>query len=75
MSPERILGSSNNIKSDIWSFGIIAAEICLDCVFFHKMKISQIMRKIVCLCNNDNVLEKLAREHDRMDMLDVSKIL
>lgn len=67
MSPERILGNSDNIKSDTWSFGIIAAELCLDCQFFPKHKNAQILRKILSLCQNDNVLEKLAREHDRID--------
>lgn len=73
MSPERVLGSNDNIKSDIWSFGIVAAELCLDCHFFPKYKNAQLLRKILSLCNNANILEKLAREHDRIDKYNVSE--
>lgn len=64
MSPERILGAKNNFKSDVWSLGIIITELLFNCTLWPSLNISQIMRKILSLCNTKNVLEKIAREHN-----------
>lgn len=64
LSPERLLGGKENIKSDVWSLGIIITELVFQTVLWPSLKISQIMRKILSLCNTKNVLEKIAREHD-----------
>uniref|UniRef100_A0A1B0GKB9 TBC domain-containing protein kinase-like protein n=2 Tax=Lutzomyia longipalpis TaxID=7200 RepID=A0A1B0GKB9_LUTLO len=63
MSPERLLGSKNNIKSDVWSLGIIIVELVFHVTLWSNLKIAQIIRKILSLCNTKNVLEKIAREH------------
>ncbi|GAB0099395.1 TBC domain-containing protein kinase-like protein [Sergentomyia squamirostris] len=63
MSPERLLGGRNNIKSDVWSLGIIMVELFFQINLWGNLKIAQIIRKILSLCNTKNVLEKIAREH------------
>ncbi|XP_017470933.1 PREDICTED: TBC domain-containing protein kinase-like protein isoform X2 [Rhagoletis zephyria] len=67
MSPERLLGSKNNIKSDIWSLGIILAELLLQTSFWPNMKISNITRKILSFSQENNVFEKIAREHNVLE--------
>lgn len=67
MAPERIVGGKHNIKSDIWSLGIIIAELLLDCQFWATLKISNISRKILSFCKTNSVFEKIAREHNCYD--------
>ncbi|XP_059617401.1 TBC domain-containing protein kinase-like protein [Phlebotomus argentipes] len=67
MSPERLLGSKNNIKSDVWSLGIIMVEIIFQVTLWSNLKIAQIIRKVLSLCNTDSVLEKIAREQKFFD--------
>ncbi|XP_023293104.2 TBC domain-containing protein kinase-like protein [Lucilia cuprina] len=68
MPPERLLGSRNNIKSDIWSLGMIIAELLLKSSFWPNLKISAISRKIFSFCQSNNVFEKIAREHDKLEV-------
>ncbi|XP_055709759.1 TBC domain-containing protein kinase-like protein [Phlebotomus papatasi] len=67
MSPERLLGGKNNIKSDVWSVGIIMVELIFQVTLWGNLKIAQIVRKVLSLCNTKNVLEKIAREHKFYD--------
>lgn len=67
MSPERLLGAKNNFKSDVWSLGILITELLFKCTLWPSLNISQIMRKILSLCNTKNVLEKIARENSFLD--------
>ena len=71
MSPERILGSKQNIKSDIWSLGIIIIELIFGKKLWMSLNISQILRKIISLCNNNNIFEKIAREHECLELYEV----
>lgn len=68
MPPERLLGAKNNIKSDIWSLAMIIAELLLQTTFWPNLKISAISRKILSFCQSNNVFEKIAREHDKLEM-------
>ncbi|XP_062533683.1 TBC domain-containing protein kinase-like protein [Armigeres subalbatus] len=73
--PEVLLGSQENIKSDIWSVGIILAELALGCKLWENLKVSQITRKVLSFLNTNNVFEKLAREHkkeEQFELLDAS---
>lgn len=67
MPPERLLGVKNNCKSDIWSLGMIIAELLLQSTFWPNLKISHISRKILSFCQSNNVFEKIAREHDKLE--------
>lgn len=72
MAPERLLqkdrGGHGNPKSDIWSLGLIIAELCFGISLWANMKFSQIVRKIVSYCNGEgSVLEKIAREHNCLE--------
>lgn len=67
MSPERLLGSKDNIKGDIWSLGIIITELIFDTTLWSSLNLSQIMRKTLSLINTKNVLEKIARECNFID--------
>ncbi|XP_050332003.1 TBC domain-containing protein kinase-like protein isoform X1 [Bactrocera neohumeralis] len=67
MPPERFLGAKNNIKSDIWSLGMIVAELLLQTTFWSGMKISNITRKILSFLQVENVFEKIAREHNCLE--------
>ncbi|XP_053949913.1 TBC domain-containing protein kinase-like protein [Anastrepha ludens] len=68
MPPERLLGAKNNIKSDIWSLGMILAELLLHTTFWSNLKISNITRKILSFCQTSNVFEKIAREHNCLEL-------
>ncbi|KXJ80300.1 hypothetical protein RP20_CCG025433 [Aedes albopictus] len=65
--PEVLLGSRENIKSDVWSMGMILAELALGCKLWENLKVSQVTRKVLSLTNTENVLEKIAREHKKLD--------
>lgn len=67
MSPERLLGSKDNIKSDVWSLGIIITELMFGNVLWPSLNVAQFMRKILSLINTKNVLEKIARECNNLD--------
>lgn len=65
LAPERILGNHGNPKSDIWSLGLIVAELVFEISLWINMKFSQIVRKILSYANiGGSVLEKIAREHN-----------
>lgn len=64
-APERFLGDRSNIKGDVWSIGLILAELMLGCTFWANLKLAQVTRKILSLLSTNNVLEKIAREHER----------
>ncbi|XP_061390191.1 TBC domain-containing protein kinase-like protein [Musca vetustissima] len=68
MPPERLVGIKNNCKSDIWSLGMIIAELFLQTQFWPNLKISSISRKILSFCQSPNVFEKIAREHDKLEI-------
>ncbi|XP_055533546.1 TBC domain-containing protein kinase-like protein [Wyeomyia smithii] len=68
-APEVLLGSKQNIKSDVWSLGIILAELALGGTLWETLKLSQIVRKILSLTTASNVLEKLAREEQKLELL------
>ncbi|XP_058444044.1 TBC domain-containing protein kinase-like protein [Malaya genurostris] len=67
-APEVLLGSKDNFKSDIWSLGMILAELVLDCKLWETLKLSHIVRKILSLTACSNVFEKLAREHGQLEL-------
>lgn len=67
MSPERMLGSKDNILGDIWSLGIIITELVFDTPLWPSLNLAQFMRKILSLVNTKNVLEKIARESNLID--------
>lgn len=64
-SPERVLGKTRNIKSDVWSLGIMMAELFLDFKFCDSWKLSNTMRKILSFQGCVNILEKIASDVDR----------
>lgn len=68
MPPEYLLGARNNQKSDIWSLGFIITELLFKRQLWPGLNIAQTMRKIISLCNTTNVLEKIARENNCLDM-------
>jgi len=72
MAPEVILSSENSPsgpKCDVWSLGIILAEIALGVVLWSELRVGQIIRKILSLVNSStSVFERLANEHNSMDV-------
>ncbi|XP_037938047.1 TBC domain-containing protein kinase-like protein [Teleopsis dalmanni] len=68
MPPERLVGGKNNIKSDIWSLGMIVAELLLKQSLWPNLKISAISRKILSFCQSNSVFEKISREHDCLEL-------
>lgn len=66
-SPERLAGNRDNIKGDVWSIGLIIAELMLGVNFWSTFKIGQVTRKILSLLSANNVLEKIAREHECLE--------
>lgn len=69
LAPERILGNHGNIKSDIWSLGLIISELLFGIPLWTSMKFSQIVRKVLSYCSNGgNILEKIAREHNCLEI-------
>lgn len=66
-SPERMLGSKDNILGDIWSLGMIITELVFDAPLWPSLNLAQFMRKILSLVNTKNVLEKIARECNFLD--------
>lgn len=68
MPPEYLLGARNNQKCDIWSLGFIITELLFKRQLWPGLNIAQTMRKIISLCNTTNVLEKIARENNCLDL-------
>jgi TBC domain-containing protein kinase-like protein len=69
LSPERILGSDGNLKSDVWSLGLIMCELIFGITLFKSLNFNQILRKILSYCSgNECVLEKIVKEHNCMDL-------
>ena len=69
LAPERILGNHGNIKSDVWSYGLIMVELVFEINLWSNLKFNQIARKVLSYCSGNSVLEKIAREHDRLEVL------
>lgn len=65
LPPERLLNLSGSVKSDVWSLGMIVAELLLQCSFWNNLRLSHISRKLLSLCKGGNVFERIAREHNR----------
>ncbi|XP_034671852.1 TBC domain-containing protein kinase-like protein [Drosophila subobscura] len=63
MAPERLLGLNGNVKSDVWALAMLVVELVLDLQLWPKLKISNVVRKILAFARSNNVLEKIAREH------------
>lgn len=42
MAPERLLGSRDNIKSDIWSLGIIITELVFQGQLYPSLNLAQV---------------------------------
>ncbi|XP_030379120.1 TBC domain-containing protein kinase-like protein [Scaptodrosophila lebanonensis] len=64
MAPERLLGANGNIKSDVWALAMMMLELLLQTTLWPKLKLSNIARKILAFGRSNNVLERIAREHD-----------
>ncbi|GLG98476.1 Putative mitogen-activated protein kinase kinase kinase 7-like [Gryllus bimaculatus] len=55
-------------KVDVWSLGMILAELALQKEFWADLKLPQIMRKVLSLLHcNGKVFERLAREHSCLE--------
>ncbi|KAH8315054.1 hypothetical protein KR059_004624 [Drosophila kikkawai] len=63
MSPERLLGLNGNVKSDVWALAMLVAELVLQIELWPKLKLSNVIRKILAFGRSNGVLEKIAREH------------
>lgn len=72
LSPERILGNHGNPKSDVWSLALVIVELLFEISLWANMKFCQIVRKVLSYCVGDGegVLEKIAREHNCIEMYD-----
>lgn len=42
LPPERLLGSKNNFKSDVWSLGVIITELVFGCTLWLASNIAQV---------------------------------
>lgn len=69
--PEVYLAREKNAsgpKVDVWSLGIILAELALNKVFWCDLKLNQIIRRVLTLLNcSGTVFEHLANEHNCND--------
>ncbi|XP_016982427.1 TBC domain-containing protein kinase-like protein [Drosophila rhopaloa] len=63
MAPERLLGLNGNVKSDIWSLALVIVELVFQIELWPKLKLSNVVRKILAFGRSNGVLEKIAREH------------
>ncbi|XP_017024219.1 TBC domain-containing protein kinase-like protein [Drosophila kikkawai] len=63
MSPERLLGLNGNVKSDVWALAMLVVELVLQIELWPKLKLSNVIRKILAFGRSNGVLEKIAREH------------
>ncbi|KAK6637359.1 hypothetical protein RUM44_007775 [Polyplax serrata] len=71
MAPEIFLNGDetrSGPKVDIWSLGIILAELALNKLFWSHLKLNQIIRRILSLINcTGTVFEHIANEHGCSD--------
>lgn len=63
MAPERLLGLNGNVKSDVWSLALVMVELILQIELWPKLKLSNVVRKILAFGKSNGALEKIAREH------------
>lgn len=76
-APEVYLDGIENIlpnpKIDIWSLGIVLAEIALNKCLWSSLKLGQRIRKVLSLVQSEgSVFERIAREHSCVDTYTVS---
>lgn len=68
MSPEVYLNRErrpSGFKEDVWSLGIILAELALNKQFWSDLKLNQVIRRILSLINcSGTIFERLANEHN-----------
>ncbi|KAF5294637.1 hypothetical protein FQA39_LY02769 [Lamprigera yunnana] len=58
-------GNLSNSKVDVWSVGIILAELVLDKPLWKSVKLGQRIRKVLSLVQgNTSILERISREHN-----------
>ncbi|KAH8395997.1 hypothetical protein KR222_001117 [Zaprionus bogoriensis] len=76
MAPERLLGASGNIKSDVWAWAMLLLEQLLHTELWPRLKLSNVawkllafVRNVQSLATGAQVLEKIAREHQRLEQL------
>lgn len=69
LSPETIL-KGGGPSSDIWSLGIIMLELILGSLW-SNLKPGPIMRRILTLVKANNPAERIAREHDALEIYKV----
>lgn len=74
MSPEALVQGlkkeyASSSKVDVWSLGVILAELALGKIFWKDLNLSQTFRKILSLARGDgeNVFQRVAREHDQLE--------
>lgn len=74
MSPEALVQGLkkdyiSSPKVDVWSLGIILAELALGKILWKELNLSQTFRKILSLVRGDreNVFERVAREQDHLE--------
>ncbi|XP_044727731.1 TBC domain-containing protein kinase-like protein, partial [Chrysoperla carnea] len=72
MAPEALLAGpmkqSLGPKPDLWSVGIILAELALGITFWTNLKLKQLLRKILSLLEgNGSTFERIAREHNCLE--------
>ncbi|XP_016939283.2 TBC domain-containing protein kinase-like protein [Drosophila suzukii] len=63
MAPERLLGLNGNVKSDVWALAMMVVELVFQIELWPKLKLSNVVRKILAFGRSNGVLEKIAREH------------
>uniref|UniRef100_A0A0A9Z2A2 TBC domain-containing protein kinase-like protein n=1 Tax=Lygus hesperus TaxID=30085 RepID=A0A0A9Z2A2_LYGHE len=64
-APEVILSGpddKSSTPSDIWSMGIILAEVLLGCDVFSKMDLKSTLKKIISLVTESNVFHAIAKQ-------------
>lgn len=68
-----IAKSLPNPKVDIWSLGIILAELTLNKHLWSSLKLGQRIRKVLSLVQSEgSIFERIAREHSCIDKYTVS---
>lgn len=66
-------GTSSNFSADIWSLGMILAEIILNKPLWSSLKLGQRIRKILSLIQcNTSIFERIAREHNAFEEYQVT---
>lgn len=67
--------NGSNPKVDIWSLGMILAELTLDIQLWSCLKLGQGIRKVLSLLQcSTSVLEKIAREHSCYEKYQVKQL-